>query len=191
MRTNTGWMIGYTTPALARGEVAPVSYVHWNSKKLRRKANSSLLCEAQSANISNGKWLQAANLEMSPRFSSFRTNDALYDYDDEAPTVLSKRTRRAVDPAGMLVMDAKSLFDSIHNEQAGQYDSRSALESSMIKEDLEKLGAIAHWIPHDRNPTDALTKHEGTHLAPLYAVLRDHTWKMKHEDEEMAERAKA
>ena len=97
----------------------------------------------------------------------------------------------AVDPAGMLVMDAKSLFDAIHNEQAGQDDARSALESSMIKEDLEKLGAIARWIPHDRNPTDALTKHEGAHSAPLYAVLRDHTWRLRHEEEEMAERAKA
>ena len=121
-------MIGYTTPALARGEVAPISFVHWKSKKLRRKANSSLLCEALSANISIGKWIQAVNLEMSMRFSSFRTNDPLYDYELEAHTVLSKRTRTAVNPAGMLVMDAKSLFDSIHNEQAGQDDSRSALE---------------------------------------------------------------
>ena len=190
-KSQHGWMIGYTTPALARGEVAPVSFVHWNSKKLRRKANSSLLCEAQSANISTGKWLQATNLEMSMRFSSFRTNDPLYDHEWEAPTVLSKRTRKAVDPAGLLVMDAKSLFDALHNEQAGQDDARSALESAMIKEDLEKLGAIARWIPHDRNPTDALTKHEGAHSAPLYAILRDHTWRLKHEDEEMAERAKA
>jgi len=190
-KSQHGWMIGYTTPALARGERAPVSFVHWNSKKLRRKANSSLLCEAQSANISTGKWLQSANMEMSLRFASFRTNDSLYDHEPEAPTVLTKRTRKAVDPSGMLVMDAKSLFDAIHNEQAGQDDARSALESSMIKEDLDKLGAIARWIPHDRNPTDALTKHEGAHSAPLYAILRDHHWKLRHEDEELAERAKA
>ena len=34
-------------------------------------------------------------------------------------------------------------------------------------------------------------KHEAAHSAPLYALLRDHHWKLKHEEEELAERAKA
>ena len=88
----------------------------WVSKKLRQKADSSLLCEAQGANISAGQWLRATTLEMMLRFSDFKIGMPLFEEKVEAPTVLSKKMKRVVDPAGMLVMDAKSLFDAMHSE---------------------------------------------------------------------------
>ena len=52
----------------------------------------------------------------------------------------------------MLVMDAKSLCDSLNTQQANQADARSALEAGMIKEELDKLQALPRWIPHDHTP---------------------------------------
>ena len=112
-RSQHGWIRAYSTPALAADIEAPLSIVSWNWKKLRRKADSSLLCEAQSACISVGKWLQATVLEMSLRFADYDRRDPLYHKQWEPPTVLSKKKTAAVDPAGLLIMDAKSLFDTL------------------------------------------------------------------------------
>ena len=150
-RSQHGWLVGYTTPGLAQSQTVPVSLVSWKSKKLRRKGNSSLLCEAQSANISVGHWLCVANLEMSLRYAAHRFGDNLVERRVESPTVLSLRTARVTDPDGLLVFDAKSLYDSLDSQQANQDDHRSALESSIVKEDLEKLGGAVRWIPHDKN----------------------------------------
>ena len=60
----------------------------------------------------------------------------------------------------------------------------------MVKEELEKLGALPRWIPHDKNPADALTKVHNAHIAPLVALLKDHMWTLAHEETELADRAK-
>ena len=89
----------------------------------------------------------------------------------------------------MLVMDAKSLYDSLSTQQANQADARSALEAGMIKEELDKLQALPRWIPHDKNPSDAFTnKVENAHLAPLLELVRTGYWRIKKEEEELAER---
>jgi len=101
------------------------------------------------------------------RFSNFKIGMPLFEEKVEAPTVLSKKMKRVVDPAGMLVMDAKSLFDAMHSEQASQDNARAALHASMTKETAKMLGAIPRWVPHDKNPADALTKCDGAHCTPL------------------------
>ena len=90
----------------------------------------------------------------------------------------------------MLVMDAKSLYDALNTEQQSNDESRSALEAIMVKEDLERLVAVPRWIPHDRNPADALTKVEKAHAKPLEDLLKTHTFVLAHEDSVMAERVK-
>ncbi|CAK9044748.1 unnamed protein product [Durusdinium trenchii] len=45
-RSQHGWLLGYTDDTMNRGALAPVSLMQWRSKRLRRKASSSLLCEA-------------------------------------------------------------------------------------------------------------------------------------------------
>ena len=168
--------------------MARVSLVGWSSKKLRRKANSLLMCEAVSANTSVGKWLHATNLEMSLRFADHRPTDPLFVHVPEPPTVLSKKTRMAEDPHGMLVMDAKSLYDSLHSEQQNQDDERAALECSLIKEDLETLGGRPRWVPHDKNPADALTKAEGSHFTPMARLLSTARFCIREETEELQDR---
>ena len=68
-RSQHGWIVGYTTPALAAGKEAPVSMLFWKSRKLCRKASSSLLCEALSGSKAMASLLKVANLEMSMRIS--------------------------------------------------------------------------------------------------------------------------
>ena len=97
-KSQHGYLIGYTTPGLAQGENAPISIASWKSKKLRRKANSSLLCESMSGNISVAHWLWLTNLEMSLRYSGHRHGDRLVTTVEEEPTVLTKRVALAVDP---------------------------------------------------------------------------------------------
>ena len=50
---------------------------------------------------------------------------------------------------------------------------------------METLQARARWVPHDRNPVDALTKTEGAHNQPLRQLLRTATYTLKEETEEL------
>ena len=92
------------------------------------------------------------------------------------------------DPMAQAVMDAKALFDMLISEQQGQDDARAALEVSLIKEDFEALGCVPRWVPHDKNPADALTKSEGAHVTPLMSLLRTATFRIREEAEELADR---
>ena len=88
-----------------------------------------------------------------------------------------------------MILDAKSLYDVLHSQQTNQADARSALEAGMIKEDLEKLAAMPRWVPHDKNPADAMTKHEGSHATPLIAILEKHQRRLTFEEDEPTQRA--
>ena len=85
-------------------------------------------------------------------------------------------------------MDAKALYDALLSEQQNQDDERAALECSLIKEDLETLGGRPRWVPHDKNPADALTKVEGAHFAPMAKLLNTSKFSIKEDSEELSER---
>ena len=83
---------------------------------------------------------------------------SLYKMAAEEPTVLTKQSRANRDPEAQVVMAAKALYDALLSEQQNQDDERAALECSLIKEDLETLRGRPRWVPHDKNPANALTK---------------------------------
>jgi len=87
-----------------------------------------------------------------------------------------------------MVMDAKALYDALLSEQQNQEDERAALECSMIEEDMELLGCRPRWVPHDKNPADALTKCEGAHFEPMSRLLRTSTFSIREESEELEQR---
>ena len=105
----------------------------------------------------------------------------------DEPTVLTKQSRINQDPDTQMVMDAKALYDALLSEQQHQDDERAALECSLIKEDLETLGGRPRWVPHDKNPADALTKVEGTHFAPMARLLNTSRFCINEESEELQE----
>jgi hypothetical protein len=110
------------------------------------------------------------------------------DLTDATPTVLTKLSRLQLDPPGQMVMDAKALFDNISSEQQNADDERASLEVSLIKEDMVTLGCVPRWVPHDKNPTDGLTKADGAHMVPLQRLLATSKFAIRAEAEELTER---
>ena len=141
-KSQHGWLIGYSTSSLAKGDTAPFSLIYWKSRRLRRKASSSLLCEALSLSKAMANFLWTANLEMMFRITGHKHGMPLSLCEVEIPTVLSKQKKKAVDPPAQLVIDAKALYDLLLTEQQGQDDERAALEVSLIKEDMESLACL-------------------------------------------------
>jgi len=184
-KSQHGYLIGYTEPKLAQGETASVSLVVWKSRRLRRKAGSSLLCEAQAGHVASGVMLLAANLDQA---TGHVYGAPLAPIISGPPTVLTRQTRLSVDPHCQMVVDAKALYDMLISEQLSQDDPRAALEASMIKEDMLVLAGIPRWVPHDKNPADALTKHEGAHSLPLLQLLRTGHFEIRAEAEELEDR---
>ena len=87
-----------------------------------------------------------------------------------------------------MVMDAKALYDALLSEQQNQDDERAALECSLIREDMEALGCRPRWVPHDKNPADALTKCEGVHFEPMSRLLRTSSFSIREKSEELEQR---
>ena len=149
-RSQHGWIVGFTTLALAAGKEAPVPIVFWKSRRLRRKASSSLLCEALSGSKALASLLKVASLEMAMRDTGHRHGRPLTKLANEEPTALTKQSRLDQDPEAQVVMDAKALYDALLSEQQSQDDERAALESSLTKEDIDTLGGRPRWVPHDK-----------------------------------------
>ena len=113
--------------------------VFWKSRKLRRKASSSVLREALSGSKAMASLLKVSNLEMAMRVTGHRHGMPLTRLATEEPTVLTKQSRLNQDPEAQIVMGAKALYDALLLEQQNQDDERAALECSLIKEDLEHI----------------------------------------------------
>ena len=92
------------------------------------------------------------------------------------------------DPESTLVMDSKGLYDSLDNELP-QDDKKSALEVPIIVEFLKRIGGRARWVPHNKNPGDAMTKFKGAHMLPLLQLLKTGFYEMRGEREELESRA--
>ena len=98
--------------------------------------------------------LKASNLEMAMTVIEHRHGMPVTRLPIEEPTVLTKQSRANQDPEAQAVMDAKALHDALLSEQQNQDDERAALECSLIKEDLQRMGGRLRWVPHDKNPAD-------------------------------------
>ena len=85
-------------------------------------------------------------------------------------------------------MDSKGLFDALDNELP-QDDRKSALEVPIISEFMNRTKARARWVPHNKNPSDALTKFKGAHVQPLLDLLNHGVYTLRGERDELATRA--
>ena len=70
-----GRIIGCTDNTLNQGEEAPFSWIQWRSRRLRRKASSSTLCEALSVSAATAALEKQQALLESMRFADFHTNE--------------------------------------------------------------------------------------------------------------------
>ena len=182
-----GWLQAMSTPELNAGGNAPISLIAWKSRRMKRKAGNTLLCESIALSTAMGALEKQVATWKSFTVSHFKAKD-LDDATDltealtEAPSVIAAENEKYSDPAAVAIADAKSLFDALHSEQASGEDDRSALEIAIIQESLQKLHGRIRWVPHNFNPADGLTKLEGAHMQPLMKLLRTNHLKIEQEE---------
>ena len=178
-----GWIQGLTTPGLNQGQQAPVSMIAWKSKRMKRKAGNTLLCESIAMSSAMGALEKQEAMWRSMLVSHFDPKIHAYDEDLEeqdnylsVPTVIAEEEPKYRDPNAVAVADAKSLFDALHSEQASGEDDRSALEIAIIQDSLQRLRGRIRWVPHNFNPADGLTKLEGAHMKPLLDLCKSNSF---------------
>ena len=84
-------------------------------------------------------------------------------------------------------MDAKSVFDASATEQATGEDDRSALEIAIIQDSLTRCQGRVRWVPHNKNPSDMLTKLNGAHEVPMMQLLKTSTFRIQDEEKTLSE----
>ncbi|CAK8993884.1 unnamed protein product [Durusdinium trenchii] len=177
-KSQFGFLLGFTTPDFNQGRSAPMSLMQWRSRRLRRKAASSLLCEAISMSAATAAMERLVAFFESIRYSGFNPRSKQRSEDELLATfgktkVIAAEVEAFKDPHGVALMDAKALYDSLNSDQSqGGTDDRATLEIAIIKESLAVTQTRPRWIPHNFNPADALTKVQGCHAEPLMRLLR-------------------
>ena len=185
-KSQHGWLLGFTNDRMNLGERSPVSLMQWRSKRLRRKAASSLLCEAISMSAATGALEKQDAFMESIRLANYcprsrqRTEDEYLSLAGKS-TVLAKESNHFVDPRALAVVDAKALFDALLSDQPQGQDERASLEISIIRESLTVVLGRPRWIPHNRNPADSLTKLHGAHVEPMLELLSTNSFCIEEE----------
>jgi len=143
-KSQFGWLMGFTDDTLNQGARAPVSLMPWRSKRLRRKAALSMMCESIVMSAATGALERQDAFMHSIRFSN-NSPRLRQKGEDERMDMLGKTSVFAKDvsafrdPASIVVMDAKVLFGNLGSEQSQGEDDRAALEVAIIKEYVNQV----------------------------------------------------
>ncbi|OLQ12867.1 hypothetical protein AK812_SmicGene3197 [Symbiodinium microadriaticum] len=184
-----GWLQGTTSPDLNIGRQAPISLIAWKSRKMKRKAGNTLLCESIAMSTAMGALERQVATWKSLTISHYDPKDdgGEEEEDDTKLTVIAAEDPNYTDPRAVAIADAKSLYDALHSEQSHGDDDRSALEIAIIQGSLEKLRGRIRWVPHNFNPADGLTKLIGAHMEPLHKLLATHHYMIEEEASVLAQ----
>ena len=190
-KSQHGWIIGCSDNTLNQGEEAPFSWIQWRSRRLRRKASSSTLCEALRMSAATAALEKQQALLESMRFADFTPRSyQRSDLEDMElrgqSTVIANDSRKYADPECILIMDSKSLFDALSNETMSGDCERSQLEYAVIKESISLVRGRCRWLPHNKNPADLLTKRAGGHAEPMMNLLKYSRIRIQDEETEMS-----
>ena len=131
-------------PEAFSDKVITYSILDWKSFKLTRVARSSLSAETQAA---------AGAMDMLEFVKVF------WNLVEEPEThVMADKLR--VQRSSALVVDAKSLYDSVRKETPiqGATDKRAAIEQLVLKEQLKETNSTLRWVSSERQLADGLTK---------------------------------
>ena len=190
-RHQQGWFVCATTKYFNQERSAPVSVLHWRSRKLTRKAGESTvgrnLCSKFS--IVEMTWIKALRESMTWKdFDILTQRRSSRPLKTKMPHVTRNENPAYDDPDSTLVMDSKGLFYALDNDLP-QDDRKSALEVPIIEEFMRRAMCRPRWCPHNRNAADAMTKFKGAHSEPLFTLLRTGMHTLKGEKIELADRA--
>ena len=184
-----GWLQETTSPDLNIGRQAPISLIAWKSRRMKRKAGNTLLCESIAMSTAMGALERQVATWKSLTISHYDPKDdgGEEEEDDSKLTVIAAEDPNYTDPRAVAIADAKSLYDALHSEQSHGDDDRSALEIAIIQGSLEKLRGRIRWVPHNFNPADGLTKLIGAHMEPLHKLLATHHYMIEEEESVLAQ----
>ena len=139
-RHQQGWWVCATNKYFNQERSAPVSVLHWRSRKLTRKAGSPQLVEtyAASSAVVEMTWIKALWESMTWKDSDILTQRrSSRPLKTMMPHVIRNENPACYDPESTLVMDSKGLFDAVDNDLP-QDDWKSALEVPIIEEFMRR-----------------------------------------------------
>ena len=103
-------------------------------------------------------------------------NEKLYVIKDDSPTWQ--------DPTLIAVGDSKGVYDNLNKEQYGE-DRTGAFQLAVVKSEMRGERFRCRWCPHDRNPSDPLTKFRGAHAYSLHHLLKNGRFRLAPEADEL------
>ena len=164
-----GYIICATTPAMNAGETASVTPISWRSARLKRVARSSLAAETQAASEAEEE-LMLVQLQWKEMLG--------YEVN------LQKPGEEISSVPGVLVTDAKSLYDVLHKEDlnsaaGGLQEKYSALELLSLCERVREGGTVIRWVNSDAQVADSLTK--PTKPGVLHQLLQSGRWRLSYD----------
>ena len=173
-RHQQGWLVCATNKYFNQERSAPVSVLHWRSRKLTRKAAFPQLVEtcAASSAVVEVTWIKALWESMTWR-----------DFD----ILTQRRSSRPLKTMMLHVIRKENPTPKI--QPTTIHDRKSALEVPIIEEFLGRAVCRPRWCPHNRNAADAMAKFKGAHSEPLFTLLRTGMYTLKGEKSELADRA--
>lgn len=195
LKPQHGWLQGVTTPDLNKGLEAKITLISWKSRKLRRKAGSTMLCESISLSTALGALEKQVAMWKSICQSRFDVRKQVEAEDTKglhgSCTVIASEDANYTDPKAIAIVDAKSVFDASASEQAQGNDDRTALEMAVVKDSLKdslaRLKGRIRWVPHNQNPSDPLTKLFQAHEEPMARLLKNNSFQLQFEEHVLAE----
>ena len=161
-RHKQGWLVCATNKYFNQERSAPVSVLHWRSRKLTRKAGSPQLVEtcAASSAVVEMTWIKALWESMTWRdFDILTQRRSSRPLKTMMPHVIRNENPAYYDLESALVMDSKGLSDALDNDLP-QDDRKSALEVPIIEEFGRRAMCRPRWCPHNRNAADAMSSRE-------------------------------
>ena len=166
-----GYLICATTPGMGQGEQAAVTPISWRSGRLKRVARSSLAAETQAASEAEEE-LMLVRMQWKEMLG--------YDVNLRNPGTEIR------DIPGILVTDAKSLYDVLHKEDlnsaaGGLQEKYSALELLSLCERVREGQTSVRWVNSDAQIADSLTK--PTKPGALHQLLQTGRWKLIYDPE--------
>ena len=161
-----GYLICASNPTILEGQLAPVTPISWRSGRLPRVARSSLAAQAQAAS--------EAEEELMMIRAQWRELQGFH-INLKDPAEDTKKVK------GVLVTDAKSLFDVLRKDDlnsaaGGLREKYSALELLSLNERLRRADTVVRWVNSDAQVADALTK--PTQPGALHKLLTTGSWKL-------------
>ena len=147
MSSQAGFLIFFYDGRMETGDGDyPISLVQWRSFKLKRNTVNTLSaeCQAMVAGVGGVHWQRLLVQEARGRRPDSSNWESILG---EIPFVA--------------VTDSKSLYDTIakvSNTSSHVEDKRTAIDVTILKDDLRRTQGQVRWIPGDFMIADALTK---------------------------------